>query len=208
MQNTVPNRSRLFIRLMVYYAVLILVLALLATLWPGAMEYLPFGGLEVALDNMQGSASLEEEIIASYHPIDNFTGAIQLFMAMTGTLLVMLPIRWIYTGLNATNYRPGIAVNLIMLPLVVTGIAAIVQHSLALAFSLAGIVAGVSYRTRLKDATDALYIFFSIGVGLAAGTQSMGIALVMSLFFAFTLLALFPREQQASLETDSPESES
>ena len=70
-----------------------------------------------------------------------------------------------------------------------------VQNSLALAFSLAGIVAGVSYRTRLKDSADALYIFFSIGIGLAAGTQSLGIAMVMSLFFAFAVIVIPPRPE-------------
>ena len=73
---------------------------------------------------------------------------------------------------------------------------AIVQNSVALAFSLAGIVAGVSYRTRLKDSADALFIFAAIGVGLAAGTLAIGIGLVMSMFFSYTVLILPPNQDK------------
>lgn len=50
-----------------------------------------------------------------------------------------------------------------------------VKNSVALAFSLAGAVAGVRFRSSLSDTADALYIFVAIGVGLAAGIGELGV---------------------------------
>ncbi|MEM1262401.1 MAG: DUF4956 domain-containing protein [Pseudomonadota bacterium] len=76
----------------------------------------------------------------------------------------------------------------LILPAVVAGIVLIVQHSLALAFSLAGIVAGVRFRRALSDTFDTLFIFVAIGVGIAAGVKALEIALVMTMFFTFATL--------------------
>jgi uncharacterized membrane protein YhiD involved in acid resistance len=75
---------------------------------------------------------------------------------------------------------------------VVTAIIVIVKFSLALAFALTGIFAGVRYRTSLKNLTDALFIFACMAVGLAAGTQTLEIALALSVFFVYSALALEP----------------
>ena len=72
-----------------------------------------------------------------------------------------------------------------------TGIVIIVKSSLALAFSLAGIVAAVRFRTTLEDTKDAVYVFLAIGVGLAAGSQRLGTALIASIVFNVVNLALW-----------------
>ena len=64
----------------------------------------------------------------------------------------------------------------------------VVQHSLALAFSLAGIVAGVQFRRALSDTFDTLFIFVAIAVGIAAGIKALDIALVLTVFFNFATL--------------------
>ncbi len=182
-------RKQLIQKITFYYGSIIVVMGAISLLLPQWLEYLPVGGLNelVTGDNFN---SIEDEILSSYSPVNTWKGAIQLATAQVGAILVMLPIRWAYFSTDFGNRRNSIAANLILLPIVVTGIVAIVQNSLALAFSLAGIVAGVSYRTRLKDSTDALFIFAAIGVGLAAGTLALGIGMVMAMFFSFTVLLL------------------
>lgn len=190
------HQKNLAIKLSIYYGSVIGFMGLVALLAPGLLDYLPVGGLNemVTGDNFN---SIQDEILASYVPLNTFKAAIQLATALTGAIVVMIPIRWTYFSAYFGNPRSSIAANLILLPIVVTGIVAIVQNSLALAFSLAGIVAGVSYRTRLKDSTDAIFIFASIGVGLAAGTLAIGIGLVMSMFFSYSVLVLSPNPDQS-----------
>ena len=74
------------------------------------------------------------------------------------------------------------------MPAVVAGIVLVVQHSLALAFSLAVIVAGVQFRRALSDTFDTLFIFVAIGVGIAAGTRALEIAAVLSVFFNYATI--------------------
>jgi len=71
---------------------------------------------------------------------------------------------------------------------VVAGIILIVRNSLALAFSLAGVVAGVRFRTTLSDSREITFVFLAIAVGFAAGVQVMTVAALLSVVFNFVLL--------------------
>ena len=62
------------------------------------------------------------------------------------------------------------------------------QNSLALAFSLAGVVGAVRFRTTLRDSRDLVYIFLSIVMGFAAGVQSLAVGAVISIVFNFVLI--------------------
>mgnify|MGYP006897222523 CR=1 FL=1 len=74
---------------------------------------------------------------------------------------------------------------------IVAGIAIIVQNSLALAFSLAGIVAAVRFRFTLTEPAYALYIFAAIAVGLGAGVSALGVSFVVSAAFVYITLILW-----------------
>jgi hypothetical protein len=80
---------------------------------------------------------------------------------------------------------------MVMLPMVVAGVVLVVKNSLALAFALAGIVAGVRFRQKLSEPKEAVYVLLALGVGLAAGVQALDIALAVSLAFNVVALALW-----------------
>jgi hypothetical protein len=63
-----------------------------------------------------------------------------------------------------------------------------VQHSLALAFSLAGVVAAVRFRSTLRDVRDLVFILLAIAVGFAAGVQALILAAIVSLLFNVVLV--------------------
>jgi membrane-associated HD superfamily phosphohydrolase len=84
--------------------------------------------------------------------------------------------------------------TIMILPSVVTGIAMIVVNSLALAFSLAGVVAAVRFRFSLDQPSDAMYIFVAIGIGLGSGIGALGIAAVISCVFALVTLFIWKLE--------------
>ena len=81
--------------------------------------------------------------------------------------------------------------TLVILPIVVAGVVFMVKNSLALAFSLGGIVAAVSFRNTLRDTKDAVYIFLATGVGLAAGIQSVPFAAALSITYNIVILILW-----------------
>lgn len=111
---------------------------------------------------------------------------------MVGTLAMMLPVAWVYMSARQTRgFSQSIVQTLIILPVVVAGVVLIVRNSLALAFSLAGISAGVQFRNRLKEARDAVFIFLAILVGLAAGVQALTVAFIVSVIFNFVVLLIW-----------------
>ncbi len=191
----VEVRKTLARKLTLYYGALVIVLLLLGYLQPEWLKYLPLGGLE----DLQKETALPEQgsvlanLLATHKPLAIFDDAMNLVTALAGTLIVMIPLRWIYMteGLKKT-INPDVATGLLLLPMVVTAIVFIVKYSLPLAFALTGIFAGVRYRTTLKNQSDAYFTFASIAIGLAAGIRALGIGVVLAIFFAFTILVLLP----------------
>jgi hypothetical protein len=174
----------------VYY--LLLGLALTALFWsfPQLMDYGFVDEEEISTLGPSSKGFLLEG--APPASVAQFDTMLRLLVSLVGTLALMLPVAWGYMGSRRTvGYDQSVARTTVLLPIAVAGIVIIVQHSLALAFSLAGIVAGVRFRNTLKDTGDALYIFASIGVGLAAGIGALGIAAVVSIFFNYTSLVLW-----------------
>jgi len=115
--------------------------------------------------------------------------ALSTLIIMLGILVLMLPVSWVYMSTRISKgHNQQVAQTLIFLPLVVAGIVLIVQNSLALAFSLAGVVAAVRFRTTLRDARDVVFIFLAIAVGFAAGVQMLLVGAVISFIFNFVLI--------------------
>ena len=120
---------------------------------------------------------------------ERLTLAISTTVLILATLVLMLPVSWVYMSTQKSKrHNQQLAQTLIYLPMVVAGVVLVVQNSLALAFSLAGVVAAVRFRTTLQDARDVVFIFLAIAVGFAAGVQSLIIAAVLSVFFNFLLI--------------------
>jgi len=194
------QKNRLTLKLVVYYSTMVLFAVLMIYFFPQIIPLLPFGGLE---ELQQGNDLVTETDLVSLVtsvqiPLDLLADGVSITLSMLGALLLMIPVRWVYLAvgdLEVAEDQPTqhkVSASLLLLPLVVTAIIVIVKFSLALAFALTGIFAGVRYRTSLKNLTDALFIFVCMAVGLAAGTQALGIALALSMFFVFTAIALEP----------------
>ena len=199
-----PFLLKLLIKLVLYYLALGALLAGLFTVFPPLLDMAPVGGvselsgnydpslrefedafLNDDIDEVQPSPVPETGITSRFR----FGDARSLFFSMLGAFLLMLPVSWIYKGIHRDGeHDQSLDETTLILPAVVAGIVMVVQHSLALAFSLAGIVAGVQFRRALSDTFDTLFIFVAIAVGIAAGIKALDIALVLTMFFNFATL--------------------
>ena len=112
-------------------------------------------------------------------------------VAMVCAGVLTVPLAWLYTiTRQKRGYSQSVLHSLILLPVVVAGIVVLVKFSLELAFSLAGIVAAVRFRTSLDDSKDAVYVFVATGIGLASGVE-LSVALTLGIIFNFVSLLLF-----------------
>jgi hypothetical protein len=105
-------------------------------------------------------------------------------VVMAGAFLLAVPIVIVYVRTRThAVFDESLANTVLVLPAIVTAILMVVRNNLAMAFSLAGIVAAVRFRISLKESRDALYIFAAVAVGFAAGIYRLDIGLIASLVF-------------------------
>ena len=179
-------------RLLTYYLVLGVIVWPLIYFFPvvdrslgGAVADAPSAGSQVLVDALNGDTVRGFDTEMS--PRMELT--LSTLIILIGVIALMLPVSWVYM---ATRYNKvhdqQVAQILIFLPVVVAGIIIVVQHSLALAFSLAGVVAAVRFRSTLKDVRDVVFIFLAIAVGFAAGVQALILAALVSVLFNVVLI--------------------
>lgn len=121
-----------------------------------------------------------------------FPGWADAALQMISALVLVLPMALVYVRTRTRHkYDASLVQTVIVLPITVAAVLIVVQNSLALAFSLAGIVAAVRFRNNLKESRDAVYIFGALGIGFATGVHQPAIALALSLLFSAVELALW-----------------
>ena len=174
------------LRAVVYYAVLITATTLAWRYIPHATHELP-----ASLDTLFGGHSAAVRAARDVIPLDETTLAITVAVAMLAAVLLSLPVAWVYQLTRAKRgYQQSVVQLLIVLPAVVAGIVLLVKYSIALAFSLAGIVAAVRFRNTLDDSKDAVYVFLATAVGLASAVN-LPVAAVVSIAFNTIALVLW-----------------
>ena len=177
--------TRVVVRAAVYYTVLITVAAY-------AWRFLPRSRFELpaSLDTLFGGREAAARAVESA-PLGEVGLAGTVAVAMLAGVLLSLPVAWVYLLTRAKRgYQQSVVQLLIILPAVVAGIVLLVKYSLALAFSLAGIVAAVRFRNTLDDSKDAVYVFLATAIGLASAVN-LPVAAVISIGFNAVVLVLY-----------------
>ena len=163
--------SKLLTKLTVYYLVIAVIVFAAVKLVPEVRGYLPIGGVETLISQPSQNPLHASEAARSEHVRSLGQSLFWLVVAMAGALLASLPVTWVYMGVRHDDeYDQSLINTILVLPMVVTGIVIIVQNSLALAFSLAGIAGAVRFRNSLKSSGDALFILLAVATGLSAGS--------------------------------------
>jgi uncharacterized membrane protein YhaH (DUF805 family) len=160
---------------------------------PGLLQLLPVGG---AADLGAVDPSAFEPVARAGAPEQSTLAAgVSLALAIIASFVLMLPVTWIcMCARRRKDVSQSFIQTILVLPLVITGIVHVVHNSLALAFSLAGIVAGVRFRHTLKDSAETTYLFTAIAVGVSCGVNAIEIAAIISILFNYTILGLWATE--------------
>ena len=184
--------------ILLYYAFWVALVWWLIGRFPVLAEYIPLGGI----------SDLRSSNIETFEPVYTMvertllspSGPVRLLIASFGAAMLTVPISWVYfITSRARRIDQSFLQTIMILPIVVTGIAMIVVNSLALAFSLAGVVAAVRFRFTLNQPSDAMYIFVAIGLGLGSGIGALGIAAVISFAFVIATLIIWRLEYGKTL---------
>jgi hypothetical protein len=187
--------GKLLLEITAYYLVIGLALYVAVKVWPDLRGYLPVGGVEQLITQPTKNPLEANEAVRAAHVANFGQSVFWLVVAIIAALLVSLPVSWMYMAVRGgEEYDQSLVNTIIVLPMIVTGIVIIVQNSLALAFSLAGIAGAVRFRNSLKSSGDALFILLAVGVGLSAGIGAIELAAVITIFFNYTFAMLWITE--------------
>jgi len=176
-----------------YYVFWILLMAVLLVRVPAMRDFFPIGGIgDLAGRNTDSFepvySSVDDTVLAPHGPI-------RLAFASLGAAILIIPVSWVYFITSRTKeVDQSFVQTIVIMPIVVTGISMIVLNSLALAFSLAGIVAAVRFRFSLDQPSHAMYIFAAISIGLGSGIGALGVATVISMAFVYANLIIWKLE--------------
>lgn len=188
-----------FIVFTCYYGTFVVITYVLLSQFPELKPYLPFGGI----------AEMAEKGLAEFEIVRSIGGTaeqqvhvVKLAIAIVGAMLLMAPVSWMYfITTQKRKVDRSFAQTMMILPVIVAGIAMLVQDSLPLAFSLAGVVAAVRFRFSLSEPAHTLYIFIAVAIGLGAGVSALGIAMVISIGFVYGTLLLWTLDYGARLNS-------
>ncbi len=185
---------RLLGKLTLYYLIIAVIVFIAVQIWPEFRNYLPIGGVE-QLISQPAKNPLHGDAIHAQHGANLGQSLFWLIVAIIGAFLCSLPVSWVYMAVRSgEEYDQSLVHTILILPMVVTGIVIIVQNSLALAFSLAGIAGAVRFRNSLKSSGDALFILLAVAMGLSAGIGAVELAAVMSIMLSYCFALLWMSE--------------
>lgn len=185
------SRRAPFVQLVLYYVMLVAAMAALIVLFPAVRRAFLSPVVLPAITGISDAARATGTVGNTLDFRETMDRALTTLLVIAGALALVVPVARVYMMTKRFRFDPALVRSVIILPIVVAGIALVVKNSLALAFSLAGIVAAVRFRNTLKDPRDAVYIFLVIGIGLSAGVQALDVALVMSFAFNMVVLSLW-----------------
>src|SRR3954453_1866169 len=187
--------GRLLIQITAYYLIISVAIYVALKIWPELRGYLPVGGVEQLITQPSKNPLQASEAVRAAHVANLGQSVFWLVVAIIAAIIVSLQVSWVYmTVRGGDEYDQSLVNTIIVLPMVVTGIVIIVQNSLALAFSLAGIAGAVRFRNSLKSSGDALFILLAVGIGLSAGICAAELAAVITMAFNYTILLLWMTE--------------
>src|SRR3954469_22117825 len=187
--------GRLLIQITAYYLIISVAIYVALKVWPDLRGYLPIGGVEQLISQPTKNPLQASEAVRAAHVANFGQSVFWLVVAIIAAILVSLPVSWTYMAVRSGDeYDQSLVNTIIVLPMVVTGIVIIVQNSLALAFSLAGIAGAVRFRNSLKSSGDALFILLAVAIGLSAGIGAVELAALVTIAFTYTFVGLWMSE--------------
>lgn len=192
------------VKVLLYYAALAVGLLLVKQIAPELYRALSSGEIPESPD-FETAVDMTKRGRQAVNSV--FAPGVSALIGMSATFVLMVPVVWIYVFTrHKKGYQQSLVQTLVMLPIVTAAVIILVQNNVALAFGLGGVVGAVSFRNRLEDTKDAVYVFVAIGVGLSCGVEVIEIALALTVFFNFIIVVLWytdfgrvPAQLQASV---------
>ena len=138
-------------------------------------------------------------------------GQLIFTVAMAAVLGLLIAAIYKYTN-NNIDYTQDFSVTLVMLSVIIAIVVAAIGGNVASAFSFAGVLSIIRFRTVMGSPRDVAFVLFSVSAGLCVGVGGYLYAIVASvaLFALIAVMYIFdlfaPKGSLKQLKIDIPES--
>lgn len=116
---------------------------------------------------------------------------LSLLVAFVLGQLLAWVYRWTHSGLS---YSRSFVQSLVLMAVVVSLVMAVIGNSIITAFGLIGALSLVRFRNIIKDTRDVAFVFFSLVIGMAAGSQRYAVAVMGTAMLCAIVLYLYVTE--------------
>ncbi len=89
------------------------------------------------------------------------------------------------------SYSQNFFTTIVLLTVITTFIVIFIGDNMARAIGIFGAFSIIRFRTAVKDTRDTIFLFFSLGVGLAIGSSSVALGIVGTLIISLIIFLLY-----------------
>ena len=101
-------------------------------------------------------------------------------------------LAWVYYFTHSgLSYSRSFVQSLVLITVVVAIIMAVIGNNIITAFGLMGALAIIRFRNVIKDTRDIVFVFCSLVVGMASGSQRYAIAIVGTIILSLITIYLY-----------------
>jgi hypothetical protein len=90
---------------------------------------------------------------------------------------------------------PSFPRTLVLLAILISMVTEVIGSNAARAFSIAGVLAIIRFRTVVRDTQDTAFVIFAVIAGMAAGADQLWLAVIGSSVIGFAIFLLRPRRR-------------
>ena len=120
---------------------------------------------------------------AAFNPID-------VLLSLLVAFILGQVLAWVYYYTHSgLSYSKSFVQSLVLITVVVAMVMSVIQNSFVTAVGLMGALSIIRFRNMIKDTRDIAFIFCTLVVGMAAGSQRFAIAVVGTI--VLSLIALY-----------------
>lgn len=133
-----------------------------------------------------------QQIFSSFLITDQQTlGLDQMIIAILWPFALAFPLVFTYRWIaKNNNYSSSFIFTLFLFPVLAAVVTMLIGNNIARAFGLVGALSIIRFRNALKDPLDAVFIFWGLALGMAAGTGYYLFSVLTTLFCPLLLAVI------------------
>jgi uncharacterized membrane protein YhiD involved in acid resistance len=142
--------------------------------------------------SLEKFVSALDQLISTYgDPISLKTIVLSLLMAFGLTQMIAATYVWTFRGMSySRGYVQAVALGSIVACMLMLAI----NNSVAAGLGIAGSLAIIRFRTSMRDPRDMVFVFASMGAGIASGLRAHSAAIAGTIIFCLAAITLAATE--------------